>query len=119
MGKILKEIRDELLWKTSPTNGGSALKNQQTPNVSATGDEIPIKHDNPTKDLSRDYSVMSEEQAEIMNNHLKYMNKNTLKSMLKCLQSSNSIPEVQNLIIMKISQLTVLTILIIVKLIPR
>lgn len=111
MGKILEEIREELLMKAGLTVSNPPFAEQQTTvsgNTTTPDVETFGKLDDTSLEISQEGSLMSAEQIEIMNGHLKDMSKNTLKSTLKCLQSSNASPEVQNLIVMKIGQLTVI-----------
>lgn len=110
MGKILEETRDEFLVKAGLTYENPPSTEQQTSGVenAATLDvETSNKVEDPFTVSSQEGSALSDEQIEVMNGHLKDMNKSTLKTMLKCLQSSNASLEVQNLIVMKIGQLTV------------
>lgn len=104
MGHILEDIRDEFLpmsAKSTPQRSGNQSSRRKddemtTPQKSSQEQSMAC---------SQDDSRMRKDQTESMNNHLSGMNISTLKSMLKCLKKSNSSPEVQKLILLRIGEL--------------
>lgn len=100
MGTILEEIRDEFLPESARGRKSLSMSSQ-----TERGDEVmkTPHHDGGSK--AGDQEV-SEEQATIMNKHLSEMSEHTLKSMMKCLKSSNSSPEIQKLVLIRLGEIS-------------
>lgn len=103
MGHILEDIRDEFL----PSSAKSATPRKKT-NHSLNREDM---QKSPPQTQSQDHSAaqteskMRADQNELMGNHLQGMSIGTLKSMLKCLKNTDSSPEVQKMILLRIGEL--------------
>lgn len=96
MGNILEEIREEFLPGSAPTRQSSTQLTQM--DKSEEGDQTsPTYIGGKGNGNKMEDSVPSEEQRAMMNKHLNEMSETTLRSMLNCLKSTNSSPEVQKM----------------------
>lgn len=115
MGLILEEIRDEFLPESarskralsSQTEMPDATFETPSPNMTALAEGGTEKNSFHTDSKAEANGVgPTEEQLTIMNKHLREMTDSTLRSMLRCLKSTNSSPEVQKLVILRLGELS-------------
>lgn len=112
MGTILEEIRDEFLPENARKRRVSSRPSQTdcpddmegAPSLNRTCESSNDK--DKLNETAVNAMVPSEEQLTIMNKHLAEMTESTLRSMLKCLKSTNSGPEVQKLVILRLGELS-------------
>lgn len=100
MGKMLEEIRDEFLPESARSRKSMTSYSQTEKGNNHTKTSYIDKSSNKA------YEEVSEEQAVIMNKHLNEMSEATLRSMLRCLKSTKSSPEVQKLVLIRLGELS-------------
>lgn len=109
MGKILEEIRDEALppaLKQRKDRGSTSSLGQQT-EEKVVEENAAAKNDHlDPRTLNSSENVANSEHLAIMDKHLSEMGESTLRSMLKCLVNTNSGPEVQNMVLLKLGKIS-------------
>lgn len=118
MGLLLEEIRDEFLpdsarnkkVTSSPTQTDgparmtASVATEGTPSLNET--HIPEATNNEHNKTGVDDTVPTEEQLTLMNKHLSEMTDSTLRSVLRCLKSTNSSQEVQKLVVLRLGEIS-------------
>lgn len=109
MGVILEEIRDEELARKSNRKGrvSSTSTGQQTDEVQgATAADYKDHIANTEQNGQVGNDDDKKNHLAVMDMHLSEMSESTLRSMLRCLINTNSSPEVQNLVLLKLGKIS-------------
>lgn len=112
MGLILEEIRDKFLPESARNRRVSSRLSQTEEadgagmgGSSALNKSFERNNGNHRKSTGND-NVPNQEQLNAMNKHLQEMSESTLRSMLKCLKTTNSSPDIQRLVILRLGELS-------------